>query len=158
MKKYLKFILAGIILFVPFSILIYLEKSASTIAVGFGISMVLVALMYADIIKSFNIGINGTRLELREAIDEVHATIKMLENAEKPLLTLSLEQIYSEGMMFTSSMKVQIETFTGIKEFVEHAKTYNQREFKEKLKKLYLELTKLQNLISLIFIKNTLMK
>lgn len=132
MKNYLKLIPAGIILFVPFSILIYFGKSTGVLTLGFGISMVIVALLYADVIKSFKVG--GAELELREVIDKANATIEMLEKAQEPVLIYTLELMYSEGMMFSSSMESKMEAFNGIKEFVKHSQTYDDK-FDRKLRR-----------------------
>ncbi|MDR7924439.1 hypothetical protein RIU76_06830 [Latilactobacillus sakei subsp. sakei] len=136
MKKYLKFILAGIILFVPFSILNYLEKGPTVIAMGVGMSMVMIVVMYANVIKSLKIGMGGTEVEMREVINKANATIEMLEKAQEPVLIYTIELMYSEGMMFSSSMDSKVEAYTGIKEFISNSRTYDKVKFNNRLKQV----------------------
>lgn len=137
MKKYLKLILAGIILFAPFSLLIYLGQSASIIAVGFGMSTILVAILHADSIKSLSVSLSGTKVELKEAravMDKAIATIEMLENSQKPILSYLLELMYSEGMFMSTSLKSKSEAFNDIKSFIDNSTTYDKTMFNSNLR------------------------
>lgn len=136
MKKYEKFMIATAILFVPMLALIYLKQSSSIIALAVFCSALLVAILYSDIIERLSIGVNGASLVLKKAqviMEKANATIEMLEKAQEPILTYSLELMYSEGMTFSSSMESKIEAFKGIKKFINHSQTYDSR-FDKKLK------------------------